>query len=86
MDLDEVEKYLMRGECLAEFSKAEKANLRRRCRSNFKVEDGIVEYRTARKQGEEAGVDEWRVCVRTKEEKARVLESCHVGIAGMVLL
>ena len=86
MDLDKVEKYLMRGEYPAEFSKAEKANLRLRCKNNFKVYDGILKYRTARKQGEEAGVDDWRVCVRTKVEKDRVLESCHAGMAGMVLV
>ena len=33
-------------------------------------------------QNNSAGASEWRVCVRSEEEKKRILESCHEGAAG----
>ena len=48
-DLNAVEKYLLRGEYPDNFTKAEKANLRRRCRNNFQLADGVLKYRTAMK-------------------------------------
>ena len=55
-DFNAVEKYLLRGEYPDNFTKAEKANLRRRCRNNFQLADGVMKYRTAMKPGK------WRVC------------------------
>ena len=82
-DLNAVEKYILRGEYPDNFTKAEKANLRRRCRNNFQLADGVLKYRTAIKPGKEE--EEWRVCIQTVEEKTRILESCHGGLDGMTM-
>ena len=58
----------------------EKANLRRRCRNNFKVVEGILYFRKAVK-GDSDGV-QWRVCARSEEETRRIMESCHSGMEG----
>lgn len=81
MDLRAVENYLLRGEYPASFSKAEKSNLRRRCRNNFKLDSGILKYRTAKMTGEKEET-EWRICVRTEEEKKRIIVCCHEGMSG----
>ena len=67
--------------------KGEKANLRRKCHRNFKFEGGILYYRTSsakqeesKKENEDGG---WRVCVQTKEERERIMESCHAGVGGL---
>ena len=57
----------------------EKANLRRKCKNNFKFETGMLYYK-------KDGIDEaskWKICVRSDNEKRRILESCHSGIEGM---
>ena len=51
--------------------KAEKANLRRKCRNNYNMEDGVLHYRK-NANGKEAM---WRTCIRSDEEKKRVMES-----------
>ena len=46
---------------------------------NFKFETGMLYYKTD-------GIDEaskWKICVRSDDEKRRILESCHSGIEGM---
>ena len=75
-DLTAVEAYLRRGEYPVGLNKGEKANLRRRCRNNFKVENEVLYYKKAR--GEE-----WKICVRSEDEKKRIMESCHAGVGGM---
>ena len=77
--LCEVENYLLRGEYPLNFTKAEKSNLRRRCRNNFRIELGVLQYRANSKSTEE---EEWKVAVRSNEEKQRILESCHAGMEG----
>ena len=57
---------------------ADKANLRRKCRNNFKLEEGILYYRRNVLNENEP----WRICVHTEDEKKRVLESCHSGVEG----
>ena len=81
-ELSVVEEYLLRGTYPDGFSKADKANLRRKCRNNFKIEDGVLHYR--KNGGSEREEDHWRICVRSEEEKSRILESCHSGVAGMI--
>ena len=44
-ELEAVENYLLRGAYLSGLSKGEKANLRRKCKDNFKLEDGILYYK-----------------------------------------
>ena len=45
----------------------EKANLRRKCRNVIHKKDGIDE------------ASKWKICVRSDDEKRRILESCHSG-------
>ena len=80
-----VENYLRRRRYPDGLSKGEKANLRRKCRKNFLFEGGLLYYRRAN------GADEWeeepfRICVRTEEEKVRIMESCHAGVEGMLIV
>ena len=77
-ELKSIELYLLRGEYPTDYTKVDKANLRRKCRNNFKVEDGMLCYR--RNVSNES--EPWRICVRTEDEKRRVLESCHGGVEG----
>ena len=54
-------------------------NLRRKCKNNFKFETGMLYYK-------KDAIDEaskWKICVRSDDEKRRILESCHSGIEGM---
>jgi hypothetical protein len=77
----DVENYLLRGDYPPCYSKEQKNNLRRKCRNNFRLEDGILKYKTSSRK-HDAEKDCWRICVRTVEEKYRVLESCHAGMEG----
>ena len=72
--------YLQRGEYPSGLDKGEKANFRRKCKNNFKFEDEVLYYR---KHSSKAEADQdWRVCVRRLEDKARIIESCHNGPTG----
>ncbi|KAL5503401.1 hypothetical protein EMCRGX_G010343 [Ephydatia muelleri] len=63
--------------------KGEKANFRRKCRNNYKLEDGVLHYRkNITCEGKDDAL--WRVCVRSDEEKERILESCHAGVADKI--
>ena len=79
-ELEAVENYLLRGAYPSGLSKGEKANLRRKCKNNFKLEDGILYYKRAVTDGESK--EPWRICVRSEEDKRRVIESCHAGVEG----
>ena len=79
-ELEAVENYLLRGVYPSGLSKGEKANLRRKCKNNFKLEDGILYYRKAVADGESCAP--WRICVKTEEDKRRIMESCHAGLEG----
>ena len=57
-----------------DISKGDKANLRRKCK-NFKFDCGVLYFRRGKKgEGDEEG---WKICVRTEDEKRRILESRH---------
>ena len=46
----------------------------------LQVDCGVLYFRRVKKgEGEEEG---WKICVRTEDEKRRILESCHAGIEG----
>ena len=74
-ELKVVEHYLLHSEYPPEYTKAEKANLRRKCRNNFKLEEGMLYFRKNVSDENEP----WRICVHTEDEKRRVLENCHSG-------
>ena len=82
MDQDEfsvIEDYLRMNQYPKGISKGDKANLRRKCK-NFKFDCGVLYFRRVKKgEGDEEG---WKICVRTEDEKKRILESCHAGIEG----
>ena len=75
-DLAEVDAYLRRGEYPRGMSKGEKANLRRKCRNNFKLEGGMLYYKKAKDESD------WKICVRSMDE-TKIIESCHAGVGGM---
>lgn len=78
--LSTIEDYLLNGVYPPSFSKNEKCSLRRRCRNNFKLEDGILMYQSRNRNS--TSEETWRICVRTVKEKMRVLRSCHAGMEG----
>ena len=51
-DLAEVDAYLRRGEYPMGMSKGEKANLRRKCRNNFKLGGGMLYYKKAKDESD----------------------------------
>ncbi|XP_064383224.1 uncharacterized protein LOC135348618 isoform X3 [Halichondria panicea] len=76
-NLQEIENYLRKGEYPPTInSKTEKANFRRKCRQNFKFENGSLYYKKHTKAADAA---DWRICVRSNEEKSRILEDCHAA-------
>ena len=76
-----VENYLRYGKYPDGLPKGEKANLRRKCHTNFMFEDGLLYYRRARSAGVTG--EAWRICVRTAAERQRILDSCHAGVEGI---
>ena len=44
-ELEIIEKYLLHNEYPPGYNKTDKANLRRKCRNNFKLEDSVVYFR-----------------------------------------
>lgn len=81
-NLAQIESYLRFGTYPEGMSKGEKSNLRRKCHKNFKFSDGTLYHRTAAASDKE----KWRACVRSEEEKERILESCHDGVGGRLTI
>ena len=81
--LSTIEDHLLNGVYPPSFSKNEKCSLRRRCRNNFKLEDGILMYQSRNRNS--TSEETWRICVRTVKEKIRVLRSCHAGMEGIIV-
>ena len=75
-DLAVVDVYLSRGEYPSGLSKGENANLRRKCRNNFKLEEGVLYYKKANEDSD------WKICVRSMDETKKIIESCHAGVGG----
>ncbi len=71
-------------------SKEGKRNYRRKCQENFKVENGQLFHRKSDrgKQPHAQSADSvqnecgWKLCVKTEDEKERVLKSCHSSATG----
>ena len=74
-----IDAYLRRGEYPSGLSKGEKANLRRKCRNNFKLDEGILYYKKASDEAD------WKICVRSADEMKKITESCHAGIRGIYI-
>ncbi len=56
-------------------SKDEKRNFRRKCQDNFKLEDGQLKYK-------KKGTEQWRLFIARKDDKLRILRSCHSSPLG----
>ena len=57
---NDVEVYLMNGQYPSGMGKGEKSNFRRKCKNNFKIEDGILYYRRHHVEGTAEGLgDLW---------------------------
>ena len=87
-DYAAVYKYLENSVYPDGLSKEKKRNFRRKCKENFKIENGQLFHRRCdRKNASEQNetnelTDEWELCISTEEEKARVLRSCHSSATG----
>ena len=60
-NLQEIQDYLQRGEYPSGLDKGQKANFRRKCKNNFKFEDGVLYYR---KHSSQYSLDT-EVCIST---------------------
>ena len=77
-DLAIVEAYLRFGKYPDTYSKGH---------NNFKFSNGVLYYRRAVKTKESRLKEgNWRICVRTEEEQQRILESCHAGLEGNIVI
>ena len=77
-ELKNIEGYFLRSKYPAGYTKADKANLRCKCRNNCKIDEGTLYYRKNVSHENEP----WRICVHSQDEKQRVLERCHCGFGG----
>lgn len=75
-EYDEVFNYLSAQEYPATAStKDKKRNFRRKCRDNFKLEDGQLKYR-------KKGSEDWRVFIARRQDRRRILQNCHGSALG----
>ena len=65
-------------------TKTEKRAFRRRCMYNsFEVRNGQLYHRQfSRGKEMEEQEHEWKLCVKTKDEKERIFVSCHSSAMG----
>ena len=86
-DYEAVYRYLESSVYPDGLSKEKKRNFCQKCKENFKIENGQLFQRCDRKNASEQNetdelADEWKLCISTEEEKARVLRSCHSSATG----
>ena len=62
-------------------TKGEKANFRRKVNNNYKLDAGQLYYKKATDDGSDSSV--WKMCIRSEEERMRVVKSCHEGVGGI---
>ena len=64
--------------------------LRRKCEESFKIDDdsGQLYYRTSDRSGRGSQADhsQWKLCIKTVDEKEKLLLSCHAGPQGTCTL
>ena len=56
---------------------------RNAARTIYKFENCMLYYKRASETKEE---QPWRFSVRTETEESKIMESCHAGVEGIVLL
>ena len=82
--MDDIENFLRNAKYPDGLSKGEKANFRKKVKNNYRIDRGQLYYKKAGDDGADASV--WKMCVRSEEEKGRILKSCHEGLGGMLML
>ena len=84
---DEVYKFCEEREYPSGLSKDEKRNFRRRCTDSFMVNDGQLYYRKFSRRKSSEQQNDWKLCVKSLDEKERILTSCHSSaVARMYML
>lgn len=83
-DFDGIYQYLAFGRYPTSSSKNERRVIRRRAKAHYRVNNGrllfcVTTTATALKEKKERS---WKLVIRTREERLRILESCHSGIGG----
>ena len=81
---DDIFEYLQNNTYPEGLSKDSKRNWRHKCTENYKIQEGQLFHRksTRSKSKEQKDESEWKRCVRTQEEKERMLKSCHSSATG----
>ena len=88
-EFDDIYEYLENRTYPEGLSKNGKRNWRRKCQENFKIEDGQLYHRKGdrkpltEQQEQVEPVSVWRLCIKTKEEKDRILRSSHSSATGI---
>ena len=80
-DYERIFTYLESGIYPAELLKNEKRNFRRKCKENYKVENGQLHYRRS-SRSRCTTQEEWKLCIKNTEDKERILKSCHSSSTG----
>ena len=55
---------------------------RRKCNENDKVENGLLYFKKSDRKKQSAESIVWKLCVKTYEDKDKILKSCHEGETG----
>ena len=77
-DYDSVFNYLQTGKYPKAFDKNQRRVLRRKSQEHFKIDSGVLYYSNVSSKATATGSSQTsRIAVRSKEEKRRILESCH---------
>ena len=76
--------YLEKSKYPEGLTKDGKRNWRRKCCENFMVERGQLFYRKGQRKAMQEDVvgereQQWKLCIKTNEEKERVMKSCHTS-------
>ena len=87
-EYDDIYEYLENKMYPEGLSKNGKRNWRRKCQENFKIENGQLfhrksDLRSPLKEQQEQIEPAWRLCIRTKEEKERILKASHSSATGI---
>lgn len=84
-DYDDVYKFVKEGVYPSGYSKNEKRNFRRKCIENFMIKDSQLYYHPHSRSGKSsaATIQDWRLCIKTEEEKEKVFISCHSSATGI---
>ena len=84
-DYEDIFRYLVLKSYPNDASKNQKRILRRRAKEHYKIRSGKLLYSA---RGKTKALDrgrssrDWKIVVKTKEERRKVLESCHSGSGG----